>query len=187
MAETDTHLVYEHLGAELRLIENPHVRAVVLEILSRAPEHFYTQPSSSTGKYHPADEFSEGGNILHTRRVVKLADELCHAYGRSGIERDKILGAAMIHDSAQYGWGAEAERYSQMGHEGAVRVHTYEDLHHWDFYDDVSLLARAHAGRWGPSVVWDSVTQLGLPELAALLHIADYIASRRYVTIDVNE
>ena len=49
------------------------VNTVVRSVLVRVSEHFCAATASSSGKYHLEDECQDGGLVLHTRRVVRMA------------------------------------------------------------------------------------------------------------------
>ncbi len=71
--------VLKPLLDEIDLIVDDAIRSFVRSILYRA-EGFWEIPSSFSGKYHPKDEHGEGGNVLHTKRAVKIARIMCDSY-----------------------------------------------------------------------------------------------------------
>jgi cardiolipin synthase len=85
------------------MIGDPALRALVQQGLKTAPEMFYTAPSSSSGKYHPADEINEGGLVLHTARVVAMAQHLADFYEVSKQERDILTAGLILHDTRKGG------------------------------------------------------------------------------------
>src|SRR3990167_5199297 len=94
----------DQLGPEIRLLESEKVKLFVLRCLEHAPNYFWTIPSSSSGQNHPADENTEGGLVLHTKRVVDIANHLCEALYIRYIERDCVLAAAILHDLVKRGY-----------------------------------------------------------------------------------
>lgn len=54
----------------LALIKSEEKREWVKKVLGIFPEHFWTQPTSTTGKYHPACSNVRSGLLIHTKRVV---------------------------------------------------------------------------------------------------------------------
>lgn len=85
------------------MIGDPALKALVQQGLKTAPELFFTAPSSSTGKYHPADEINDGGLVLHTARVVTMAQHLADFYGVSKQERDILTAGLILHDTRKGG------------------------------------------------------------------------------------
>jgi len=88
----------ERFTNEINLIHNSKVKSLVLKCLEYAPKYFWTIPSSSTGEYHPKDEFCEGGKVLHTKKAVKIGSYLCECLSITGLEKDCVLAALIMHD-----------------------------------------------------------------------------------------
>jgi 23S rRNA maturation-related 3'-5' exoribonuclease YhaM len=99
---------------EINEIKNDAIRSFVRSVLLKA-ETFWTIPASFSGKHHPPDEFSPGGNVLHTKRVVRIAKLICEAQERDSFEADIMIAAALLHDLTK-------------GHQWEDNV-TYDPLH----------------------------------------------------------
>lgn len=91
------------LDQAIAMIGDPALKALVEEGLDTAPKLFFTAPSSSSGKYHPADEINDGGLVLHTARVVTMAEHLADFYGVTPQERDILTAALILHDTRKGG------------------------------------------------------------------------------------
>ena len=65
---------------EIDLISNQQIKLFVRSVLLQA-KTFWKIPSSFSGKYHPVDEHGSGGNVLHTKRVVRVAQVISDSYG----------------------------------------------------------------------------------------------------------
>jgi len=88
---------------ELALIFDDSIREFTRLCIVSAPDYFFVDcPASSTGKYHPIDELSSDGTIIHTKKCFVVAYELC-----KGLEcedsRDEILSACLVHDLRKQG------------------------------------------------------------------------------------
>lgn len=81
--------VLDPLISEINMIENEGIKSFVRSILYRA-EGFWDIPASFSGKHHPPDERDKGGNILHTKRAVRVGSVLADSYSLSSEERDLI-------------------------------------------------------------------------------------------------
>lgn len=141
-------------------------------LVQDVPEYFWEKPSSSSGKYHPSDERSRYGLVLHICRVVKLVDDLCVAAQITGSERDDLIVAAILHDAFKYDL--------PPGNLHTVKLHCIipgEQLH---ISDRINQLIRTHDGKWGLPDEWAVAD-----EHQKLLHCADYIASRSYIHVRV--
>lgn len=173
---------------ELGLL-SPAYRDFVVACINCAPAYVFTNcPSSSTDKYHPPDELGPDGTVRHTRKVVAVANALVTAMGISHY-RDIVIAAAIIHDLRKQG-------LTRSGH--TVRHHAAlaADLVNFvaGYYPGIiparcaRLIASCvgfHYGPWGTGAyAINSLYDLSLPALA--VHAADYIASRRYVNLNIN-
>ena len=83
---------------EINLIMDQGIRHLVRALLFAAGPEFWEIPSSFSGKHHPPDENQPGGNVLHTKRVVRLITKMCDSQDRDQIERDVAVAAGLLHD-----------------------------------------------------------------------------------------
>lgn len=162
--------------AELDLIANNEIRGLIVEVLRLAPRYFWEAPSSTSGKYHPTDENRPGGKVLHTKRAVYIAYQLARMRNLSKLDTDLLLGAMIIHDICSQGSDDIPSQKMDPDHPLLVRKITtvLKDRPH---YDDIMSIVETHMGRWGPVIPKS--------KLQWLAHIADYISSRKEVSIDV--
>ncbi|MHA1232869.1 MAG: HD domain-containing protein [Candidatus Helarchaeota archaeon] len=168
------------LSNELGLIQNKAIKELIRKILILAPNYFWSIRSSNKGMHHPIDENRKEGLILHTKRVVYLANQLCRMENIKGIERDKLLGAMIIHDICSRGIENEPLSYSPNEHPFYIRKLT-KNLNNLKHYDEIISIAEGHFGRWTPKeyrIKGNKLTKLG--------HIADYIASRKEIYIQID-
>lgn len=83
---------------EISLIKDWNIASFVRSILLRAGP-FWSIPSNFyESMQNPLDEYGEGGNVLHTKRVVRATALLSEAYELSDKDRDIVLAAAILHD-----------------------------------------------------------------------------------------
>lgn len=184
------------LKREINLIKNPQLREAVKRCIKDRTRKLKIIPASKYGKYHPPDERGPGGLIKHIKRVVWFVKALKKAFGLSDEEHDCHLVAALLHDISNVDIVAFDE-------EGAIKVD-------WDKYkihpklsaqiavkymhgkgidlEDPQLMKildiiRSHMGPWYAEE--EHNCKLPLSKLEILFYIADYIASRSSVKIDV--
>lgn len=118
IAEKSAEKVHKNIPKYLKdmanAIKDKELRNFVEKAFEKAPEGFFKAPSSSSGRYHPADEcdpdnvnispsspsskYKGGGLVLHSRRDQAMAERLCDHYGVKGKERDEIMAALALHD-----------------------------------------------------------------------------------------
>jgi hypothetical protein len=172
------------LNKELKLISRPDIRTFVKECLEKAPEYFWTIPSSSTGKYHPEEDNGVGGLVIHTKKVVKLADDLCRNYEIIGDERDCVIAAAIMHDTCKGGF-PENSGNTVSGH-GSLWINIAEQvidkkiLIGVDYIKLIGRLISTHMGRWDEPFINN------YDVMSNIIQVSDYIASRKYVKVDVS-
>ncbi len=94
---------------------NPELKPLLEFCLDKAPEHFWTMPSSSTGKHHPPDENGKGGLVLHTIRVLKVANKLMECWNPPFIT-DAVKLASALHDIGRYGLKEKPSNHSLPNH-----------------------------------------------------------------------
>lgn len=187
----------EPLIEELNLINDEGLKSFVRSILMRA-EIFWEIPASFSGKYHPPDERSEGGNVLHTKRVVRAAKILCESHGVSPEEFDLIIAACLLHDVTK-------------GKKQSDGTNAYDKMHPYTVVDlvkkcqeedkkyaseaqsstlflneeDVQTilrLVRCHMGPWSPVPETVPITYLDM-----IVHTADNIACKLHYIVDGEE
>ena len=143
--------------------------------MDKAPPHFWTKPSSSSGKYHPPDEHGEGGLVLHTIRVEKIAEILIGG-STAPLWVDAVRLAALLHDVARYGLEEEPDEHSNDSHPELAEKFL---IRCWEeqfpalppgFLGVACQAIRRHMGRWGKH---DPIT----PE-DWIVHNADNIAAK---------
>lgn len=158
---------------EVNLILEPELQELTVKtFLKGCPDHFWTLPTSSTGKYHCVDERGEYGNWLHTKRVFVTYLLLSRSYLEQGLitefQREAGKSAALIHDMLKYGWPSERNQHTANNHDvigsdvarviGGLPRDTWGPIH-------------AHNGAWAegknPETDWEQI-----------LHLSDYVASK---------
>jgi len=171
---------------ELGRIRNAVIRELAVAFLRRAHPRFLTGPSSSTGIYHPPDEFfsaregdptnapaspgETGGMVHHCRRVAYIVALLADAWDFTQVEHDLAMAGALVHDIASY---QDNEVHIDRFHDSLVRMRTDDlaDLPLFGrYYEPLVAICEAHMGRHG----------MGEPTVPIELAVAtaDYLASR---------
>ena len=165
----------DRFTAAVESITTLELRTLANHCLDKLPEHFWTQPSSSSGKYHPEDEHGPGGLALHTLRVMKVAEILIRA-SQPPIYANAIRLAAMLHDAARYGLNKKPSPHSLDEHPELSAEFLREC--YLEKQDTPPLALKAynpilrHMGKWGKY----------RPESPEdwIVHYADVIASQYF-------
>ena len=175
------------LNNEIELIQHYGIRTLVKRTLALAPECFWTMPASTSGKHHPEISLGEGGLIRHTKAVVKLTQMMLETLELQPVQRDCAIAAAILHDCCKK---ADDEEHTAPDHPLRA-AHLWIDNYFADsgliefaVATEVYLIIRSHMGRWNTS---KHAPGLELPKptstLERLVHTADYLASRKDITI----
>jgi HD superfamily phosphohydrolase YqeK len=180
---------------EINLICSIHIKSFVRSVLLKA-ENFWVMPSSFSDEYHPIDERDEGGNVLHTKRVVRAAEIICESYVIDTEEKDMIYAACLLHDITK---GIKKPTENQYTYD-PFHPYTVEKFIVWCidqdkkytseassttlFVDEITIesilrLIRCHLGPWSPIPETTPANQLEM-----IVHLADNIASKLHIIID---
>ena len=179
---------------EIDLIQDPGIASFVRAMLLRA-DVFWKIPSSFSGHHHPPDEHGEGGNVLHTKRVVRIVKYLAEAQERDQFETDQLIAAAILHDLTKgVVWGEgnvgydplhpiTVDRFYQMVRNenrsgGDDQASTTLDIEDEVVYSILRMVRCSH-GRWGaiPEV-------MPITLFESTLHWADYLSANLHYIID---
>lgn len=190
--------VLAELLDEINLINDDALASFVRSVLLKA-EIFWSIPSSFSGKYHPADEHNAGGNVLHTKRVVRVAMILADSYSLSTDERDVIIAACLLHDVTK-GISSKDDscfEYDPMHPYTVGKFVSKCQLHDKEYGNDaqstslfvteemaqtVLRLVRCHLGPWSPVPETYPITYMDY-----IVHIADNVASKIHTIIEDSE
>ena len=190
--------ILSELLSEINLINDDSIASFVRSILLKA-EIFWNIPSSFSGKYHPPDEHNAGGNVLHTKRVVRVASIMCDSYSLSEDERDIIIAACILHDVTK---GIASEDLTSFNYDP---MHPYTvgsfiskcQMHDKEYGNDsqstslfisedvaqtILRLIRCHLGPWSPVPETCPITYMDY-----IVHIADNVASKIHKVIEDSE
>jgi HD superfamily phosphohydrolase YqeK len=164
-------------------IQDNSIRSWTMSFMAHAPQAFWDKPASSSGKYHKPDENGTDGQVIHTLRVCSIIEHLVRMENIEEINRDILISSAILHDICKYGIEGQSE-HTLSEHPQLVRSLWEKNLlvlPHCDYDTRIISAILQHSGRWG-----------GLPHpppthSGKLLHMADFIASRHNIEVDLNK
>lgn len=175
---------------ELLTIRNEDIRRFVERVLDNVPEYFWSMPASTTGKYHPTYSLGEGGLVRHTKAAVSFALDLLSLEQNKDLSdryRDHIIAALILHDTVKK--GIPEGRYTKFDHPLEAVKLCREVFEQVDIPEqDVNLicdLIKTHMGQWITD--YDGIDRLEKPQTEAqkFVHMCDYLASKKHVTVDI--
>ena len=174
-------------------IENDDMRKFAQKAITIIPPYFYEVAASSTGKYHPSYALGQGGLYRHTLAVVKFVNYMleidCFKNRWNSRGRDMIRIAAIMHDSFKSGTQEEYNKNKYTKHEhpiiAAIKV---RELVGCGIIDDkeilqISEIMASHMGQFNTSPRSDVILPLPTNKSQHLLHLADYLASRKDIEV----
>lgn len=175
----------------LNTFENEDIKEFAIALLNNLPEYVWHVGASSTGKYHPAYSLGEGGLMRHQIAVVRFLNFFLeleqYGAGITSRERDLMRTAALIHDGMKSGTQDDynKSKYTKFNHPilMAEVVRSTDGLNTSE-RDFIAHCIESHMGQWA----FDKKTNVELPkpkdEYQKLVHLADYLASRKSLAMD---
>lgn len=175
-----------HFEPELRRIYDQKIREFARLCLVYAPDYIFIDcPSSSGGKYHPLDELSADGTIIHIRKVFTMAYEIVKGLACED-RRDIVLTAALVHDLRKKG------PFNQTGHtlrdhadHGAKLVDEVQEATQLLTEEQHQMLRNCvgyHYGPWSEPPWKKPMEEYTMEEMA--LYMSDFVVSKRFIKTD---
>lgn len=176
---------------ELNLITNEEYRNFISKCLDNVPEYFWIIPASSSGEHHPSADLGEGGLLRHTKACVQVGLDLlrCEQFVEDNNDnRDIVIGALLLHDCIKNGF--EDSGHTDFFH--PVNASTFigqnhESLLDYNWYNYILTIRRcieSHMGKWNTNKECEYNLNTPSSPIEKLVHLADYIASRKYTVMD---
>lgn len=192
-----------NLESCIAIIQNLDIQDFVRIALETAPLQFWTDPCSSTGKYHPPEDQQVGGILIHTKKAVQVALSLMRFYGfgpdrkEYWLLRDQIITAVILHDLYKNGipWGE-----STHPEHGDIAARELEELARrttlpklWT--DFIADLVRYHMGQWAKPSSNMAIVVSNIPKIASesvliahlIVQTADFWASRKWCPFTIDQ
>jgi len=176
----------ERFAPELRLIFDKKVREFTRLCIGQAPDYFFIDcPSSTTGKFHPLDELTADGVVIHTRKVFTMVYEMVKAMDCER-SRDLVCAAALIHDLRKQ--GIVSKGHTDMAHhcdyaaQLVTEVQEATQLLDTNQYNIIRNCVGYHLGPWSNDPWKKPMVNYTAEELT--LFLSDFTVSKRFVSVD---
>jgi hypothetical protein len=170
---------------ELNLIFDESIREFTRLCIISAPDYFFLDcPASSSGKFHPIDELGADGTVLHTKKVITVAYELCTGLGCSE-HRDEIMSACLIHDLRKQGInrsGHTTRNHPDLAAKLVDEVQSATRLLSEESYKIIRGCVGYHFGLWSSGDWLKPLDKYTTEELC--VYLSDFIASKRPVQVN---
>ena len=176
------------LDKAVGLIQDKRIKKWVKNFLNDVTRpYFWVVPASSTGKYHNSGSAGQHGLVFHTKYAIFVAVDLVdnELFDFTTEERDVIIAALILHDTFKY--GRKKTKYTVAEH--AVIAH--EEVLNFDgglpieVREKIAECILTHNGKWNTK--WNSdevIAPKPSKKIQKFCHLADYLASRKYIEFD---
>lgn len=186
-------LVEKFFKEELEQFENEDIKEFCIELLETAPDYFWQVSASSTNKYHPDYTVGFMGLAKHVKGATRFLNHMlsvdCVKNQFTSRERDLLRTAIMNHDDEKL--GRNGSQYTLFKHPLLIaeRIRAYKG-YEWLPDEEIDYTANACATHMGQfNTDKRSKDVLPLPETTGqqLVHLADYLASRKDLIVSFSE
>lgn len=182
----------------LQTILNDDIREFARVLIEGLPSYIWEVGASSTGKYHPAYSLGVGGLMRHQIAVVRFLnfffDLEQYKVQFTSREMDLMRVAGLVHDGRKSGEQSDYERskFTKFDHPiqmaNVVRSFDGQYLNH-DELEFIAHCIESHMGQWNTDKKSSVVLEKPRDGYQFFVHLADYLASRKDLTMafDISE
>ena len=173
----------------LNTFENEDIKNFAMEIINNFPPYIWEVGASSTAKYHPSYTLGQYGLIKHSIAVTRFINFFFELEQYNKVfdsrQRDLLRLAALTHDGRKSGEQEDYEnsKYTKFNHPLLMaKVYmSYKDKGCLP-ENELKFIAACigkHMGQWNTDKRSDIVLPKPNDQASELLHLADYLASRK--------
>lgn len=176
----------------LATIANEDIREFAKVLVEGLPNYIWEVGASSTGKYHPAYSLGVGGLMRHQIAVVRFLNYFfeLEQYNTkfTSREMDLMRIAGLIHDGRKSGEQSDYEKskFTRFEHPiqmaNVIRSYDGQYLNH-DELEFIAHCIESHMGQWATDKKSKAVLPKPLDVYQHFVHLADYLASRKDLTM----
>jgi uncharacterized protein (DUF3820 family) len=176
----------------LSTIKDDKIREFAEVLLDGLPDYIWHVGASSTGKYHPAYSLGEGGLMRHQIAVVRFLNfffELDQYKNKfNDREMDLMRVAGLVHDGRKSGEQSDYEKskFTKFDHplQMAEVVRGYKDKYLTpNAMEFMAMCIESHMGQWNTDRKSSAVLPKPINMAQEIIHLADYLASRKDLTM----
>lgn len=177
----------------LATIINDDIREFATVLVDNLPSYIWEVGASSTGKYHPAYSLGLGGLMRHQIAVVRFLNfffELEQYNTKfSTREMDLMRVAGLVHDGRKSGEQTDYERskFTKFDHpiQMANVVRSFDGKYlTTPEIEFIASCISSHMGQWCTDRKSSVVLPKPMNVYQNFVHLADYLASRKSLTMD---
>lgn len=176
----------------LATIVNEDIREFAKVLVEGLPKYIWEVGASSTGKYHPTYSLGNGGLMRHQIAVVRFLNYFfeLEQYNTkfTSREMDLMRVAGLVHDGRKSGEQSDYERskFTKFDHPlqmaNVIRGYEGQYLNHNEL-EFMAHCIESHMGSWNTDRKSSVVLPKPQDEAQYFVHLADYLASRKDLTM----
>ena len=180
----------------LNTIVNDDIREFAKVLVEGLPNYIWEVGASSTGKYHPQYSLGHNGLMRHQIAVVRFLNYFfeLEQYNTkfTSREMDLMRVAGLVHDGRKSGEQSDYEKskFTKFDHPmqmaNVIRSYDGQYLNH-DEIEFISHCIESHMGSWNTDRKSKMVLPKPLDDYQHFVHLADYLASRKDLTMAFDE
>lgn len=188
----------EILTPILSTFENDDIKNFTEMVACDFPDYIWEVGASSTGKHHPSYVLGKFGLIKHQIATCRFMNYFLdlnqYSEKYTSRERDLLRCACLVHDGLKSGTQDDYNvlTFTKFEHPKLMAHHilSYEDKCGLDKKEliFISTLISSYMGQWNTN---EHCKQMLLPlpdtEPQQLVHLADYLASRKHLTMSFED
>ena len=175
----------------LNTIESEDIRKFAERCIETIPDYFWNVGASSTGKYHPQYALGDLGLARHTCALVRFLNHIfaVDCFGKNFTQREKDLMrvAGMMHDSRKSGNDDDftKNKYTKFDHPllAANEIRSLIGFISPEELEIVASTIESHMGQWNTDKRSSVVLPLPTNKYQKMVHLADYLASRKDIEV----
>lgn len=182
---------------EIENIQHEREKHIASSALLQLPDYFWTIPASSSGKYHPKTSLGLSGLVRHTKSISAVGESLLRNpifAPFDDLTKDRIRIALMLHDGFKQ--GLEENGHTAIEHPlllrhnidpvlGLQEDHTFDKQEILESWNIICDMVETHMGVWNKDRTGKEVLPIPKTDTQKFVHLCDYIASRKNITVDV--
>lgn len=173
--------------------ETEKLKMYCIDMVELMPAYNEKIASSSSGKYHSKQQCEEGGQVIHMKLACEIMNYILGLeYSRKAIkkpeDRDLLRTAIILHDAYKRG----VYNSGKTVHEHPILTANWIGIttpkHDIDIKTkrEIKKLVGSHSGEWRTSKYSDTVLPKCKTKKQFLVHLCDYLASRKNILLDVD-
>lgn len=172
-------------------LKTDSMKKLAERIFEELPDYWFTEPASSSGKYHPIMSCGEAGLFRHSLAVEMYMSYILNLEQYNSLftveQQDALKLGAFVHDGRKH--GEEDKGHTVFDHPVCManailkfkgQINGVSD----EIIDFLADSIKTHMGQWNTDKRSNIVLEKPHTEAQKLVHLCDYLASRK--AIDIN-